>query len=246
MGLSEHARNVLLESLERDEPRVDVNLSSQAPVPEQLTTVERHTLATLHRILARLVPEEDLDEEQREEVKWALGRDGVQREQLRKAKIIENGWVGEYPHVFNEVITELPRRDSGLVLDILDMFRFVGASLDRLSNDDRERMSETAIRALQFSGFDANDSYEGALLAYAQDLISRGKWSMLRNHFSADADGGNSHYPTVDTYRRMLAVFTPIWQERLRASSYGPDAFNLTRDELNQVAAGRVHPDHRK
>ena len=126
------------------------------------------------------------------------------------------------------------------MLDILDMFRFVGASLDRLPHDERARLSETTVRALQFSGFDGNDSYEGALLSYAQDLIRRGKWTMLAGHFTRDADHGNSHFPTVDVYRRMLAVFTPIWQERLRASSYGPDAFNLTRDELNQVAAGRV------
>jgi len=249
LGISEHAKSVLVGSLDRQDPRLGANLSSQATVPEQLTTVERHTLATLHRILARLVDASPLaKEEQRRELEFDLGRDGDQADQLRMARIIQQGWVSEYPTVFGDVITELPRRDSGLVLDILDMFRFVGVSLEHLGTEDLDALGSYAVRGLQFSGFDANDSYEGALLAYAQDLIQRGKWSMLAKHFSPEFpfDGGNSHHSAVPAYRRMLEVFTPIWREKLRSDvDPGHGAFDLSRDELANVAAARVHPNRR-
>jgi uncharacterized protein YfbU (UPF0304 family) len=244
--VSTHASNVLTESLDRDEPRLDVDLSSQATVPEQLTTVERHTLATLHRILARLVPaDEGLDEDHARDLDWALAGDGTQSDQIRAATIFEHGWVGEYHAPFTRLQTELPRRDSGLVLDILDMFRFLGTSVTALSAEDRDRLGESTLRHLEFSGFDANDSYEGALLSYAQDLIKRGKWSMLADHFSKDRDEGNSHFPHVAAYRRMLDVFTPIWQEKLRGSSMSPGALDLSREELARVAAASIHPSRR-
>lgn len=248
IGVSEHARAVLLESLDRGDARLGVDLSSQATVPEQLTTVERHTLATLHRILARLVEAPSTVDQTRDpELKFDLERDGDQADQLQQARILEQGWVIEYPRVFNEVITELPRRDSGFVLDVLDMFRFVGASLDRLPADQRAALGNSAASALSFSGFDGNDSYESALLTYARDLIRRGKWSMLADHFQQrfPHDGGNSHRPMVAVYRRMLEVFTPIWRDKIRSASGEPGSFDLSREELAKVAAASVHPSRR-
>ena len=249
VGISEHAKSVLAESLDRQDDRLGGNTVGQATVPEQLTTVERHTLATLHRILARLVDSPSRTEEgERSDLDFDLGRDGDQADQLRMARILERGWVSEYPNVFGDVVTELPRRDSGLVLDILDMFRFVGASVEHLGAEDRAALGDDTLRGLEFDGFDGNDAYESALLDYAHDLINRGKWSMLAKYFEPDYpyDGGNSHHTALPTYRRMLDVYEPIWREKLRADRHdGPGAFDLSRDELARVAAARIHPSRR-
>lgn len=246
-GVSEHWREVLLASLDRSDSRLEFDLSTQATVPEHLTTVERHTLSTLHRILARLVEVGNPNSEELAELEYDLGRDGDRSYQLRTARVLEHGWVGEYPTIFGDVMTELPRRDSGLVMDILDMFRFLGSSLDHLAPAARTNLAESSTSALRFRGFDANDSYEGALLTYAQDLIRRGKWSMLASHFTSDFpnDAGNSHSQMVPTYRRMLDAFTPIWRDKLRGESDGPGTFDLSVDELTRVATARVHPSRR-
>jgi len=194
VGMSEHAKSVLAESLDRQDDRLGANAVGQATVPEQMSTVERHTLATLHRILARLVDSPSrTDEAERSDLDLDLGRDGDQADQMRIARILERGWVSEYPTVFGDVVTELPRRDSGLVLDILDMFRFVGVSVEHLGAEDRAALGDDTLRGLEFDGFDGNDSYESALLDYAHDLIKRGKWSMLAKYFEPDFpyDGGN-------------------------------------------------------
>lgn len=249
VGISEHAKSVLAESLNRQDDRLGINTVGQATVPEQLTTVERHTLATLHRILARLVDSPSRPgEAERSDLDFDLGRDGDQADQMRIARILERGWVSEYPNVFGDVVTELPRRDSGLVLDILDMFRFVGVSVDHLGAEDRAALGDETLRGLEFDGFDGNDSYESALLDYAHDLIKRGKWSMLAKYFESGHpyDGGNSHHTAVPAYRRMLDVYEPIWREKLRADRHdGPGAFDLSRDELARVAAARMHPSRR-
>lgn len=249
VGISEHAKSVLTESLDRQDDRIGTNTVGQATVPEQLTTVERHTLATLHRILARLVDSPSRpDEAERSDLDFDLGRDGDQADQMRIARILERGWVSEYPNVFGDVVTELTRRDSGLVLDILDMFRFVSVSVEHLGAEDRAALGDNTLRGLEFDGFDGNDSYESALLDYAQDLIKRGKWSMLAKYFEAGHpyDGGNSHHTAVPAYRRMLEVYEPIWREKLRADRHdGPGVFDLSRDELARVAAARMHPSWR-
>ncbi|MFJ3320689.1 YfbU family protein [Curtobacterium sp. NPDC086286] len=220
LKIGEHTREVLLASLDRSRALEEPSPSSQATVPERLTTVERHTLATLHRILARLVD--------------GKLEDGDRDYQLRRARILEEGWVGEYPNVFAGMISELPRRDSGLVMDILDMFRVLESSFDRLSPEQRDAMSEGMAGRVRFAGFDANDDYEGALLTYAEYLISIGKWSDLAYHLADEFphDGGNSHGQMVPHYRRMLEVYTPIWRERVRSRS-----FDLTADEIQRIAS---------
>jgi uncharacterized protein len=220
LKIGEHAREVLLQSLDRSRSLEEPSPSSQATVPERLTTVERHTLATLHRILARLVTG-DLE-------------DGNRDYQLRLARVLEEGWVGEYPSVFVGIVGELPRRDSGLVMDILDMFRVLESYFNRLAPDERDAISDGMSGRVRFAGFDANDDYEGALLTYAQYLISIGKWSDLAYHFEDESphDGGNSHGQTVPHYRRMLEVFTPIWRERVRSRS-----FDLTADEIHRIVS---------
>ncbi|PZE31877.1 YfbU family protein [Curtobacterium sp. MCLR17_042] len=222
LKIGEHSREVLLASLGRSDDRDEVDRSGQAPVPERLSTVERHTLAMLHRIHAQqLAADPDAAE-------W----------EVERAKVLEYGWTGEYPQLFTTIYAELPRRDSGLVMDILDMFRALETSMKRLDNDERIAVESRSHNIAVFRGFDANDDYESRLLSYARHLVvDQGKWVDLADRFADGTpyDGGNSHHPWLRSYKRMLDAFTPIWREKIRAGAFGDGSFDLKADELAQV-----------
>ncbi len=217
-SVSPHASAVLTSSVEPENPEhYGHDLSSQATVPERLTTYERRVLALLSDIRSNQIPKDQ-------------DKDGTRENLEEHADVLRNGWVGEYPNVFADVMTELPRRDSSLVLDILDMFRAIHASIEMLPEAER---SAVASRRLRFRGFDPNSPYEHALLSYAEHLIAAGKWSELKPYFADDRRGAGWHTPQVPIYRRMLEVFTPLWKTALRELPFPV----LNADELRRIAA---------
>jgi len=201
-------------------------------VPQSLTVVERQILALQHRILARLVG----DDGNRE--------DGDTAYQFDRAAVLESGFSQEYWVEFAGIEPELSKAECGLVMDVLDMFRALHLSVSVL---DADAIPERLRPLLEFSGFDLNDPLEGAMLAYARYLIGQGKWTTLADVFSEDNDHGNSHAALLDAYRRMLAVFTPIWREVIQEGHARETTprFVLTADELIQVATAAMHPDRR-
>jgi len=213
VSLSDLVRRALLDQL--DDP--DREGAQPGRVPESLSLVERRKMALLHRILATLV---DGSEDE-----------GNAQDQLRLARSLEHGWVADYNTEFTSIEPELSRRDCGFVLDVLDMFRFLKASVE----DSAKDLPEQVARRLIFQGFDHNDPFEGKLGEYAYEQIRRGKWRMLADRFDEGNDLGNSHSPMLSRYKRMLAVFQPIWREKLRDMSR--DSFRLSDSELRSVAS---------
>ena len=134
---------------------------------------------------------------------------------------------------------ELSRRDCGLVMDLLDMFRILKYSVEQ----NPGVLSDNEVRALTFRGFDLNDEFEGRLLGYARWLVSEeDRWHEQSDTFSELNDRGNSHMPWLAAYQRMLKVYEPIWRGVLRR---GGRSFLLDIDELREVAAAATHPSHR-
>ena len=230
--LSELARRTLGALLVRQ--RVDdlPDRPGSVEIPAGLTTVERHQLALLHRILARLVEGD--------------GEDGDFDYQITRAEILESGYVAEYDDVFVAIEPELSRRETGLVMDILDMFTQLELSYSRLSEPERESLGGWAEHAVRFDGFDLNHRLESRLLMFARHLIERGKWQQLTAYFDDQHERGNSHHPTIDAYERMLEEFNPIWRDKIRAATGGPSFFELTADEIRRVTDAKIHPDNRK
>ncbi len=74
----------------------------------------------------------------------------VERRQLDRAQALEEGWTKEYGVEFDAMQSELSRRDCGLVMDILDMFRVlqdsVAAAGDQLAAYQRMLERYEAIR----------------------------------------------------------------------------------------------------
>jgi hypothetical protein len=97
--------------------------------------------------------------------------------------------------------------------------------------------------ALEFRGFDHNDGLEGHMASYVEHLMSDGRWAELRSQLKHN-DDGNSHHRVLDTYMRMLAEHRRIMGSRGRG--FRRDDYLLSIDELEQIAAARVHPSHRE
>lgn len=228
-NLSDLARRTLGNLLVQSGSESEDARTGQAPVPSSLTTVERHQLALLHRILARLVDGE--------------GDDGDAAEQLERASILEKGFAEQYDDVFIAIQTEMSRRDTGLVMDVLDMFRSLELSYERLSPEARNGLGAEVEETIRFGGFDLNHRRESRLLAFARHLIDQGKWESLAIYFDKGHDRGNSHHPMVAVYERMLEEFNPIWRDKVRSGTW--DSFELTAAEIRRIADAAVHPTNR-
>ena len=102
------------------------------------------------------------------------------------------------------------------ILDVLDMYRDLQHGFDSLK--DRGDLQDSEV---DFPGFDGN-SPKGEL-SFAKTFCYRGeegvwgpntkpdRYSMIR-----PTPAHNSHWPTMGMYRRMLAVYRPIKERRLR------------------------------
>jgi uncharacterized protein YfbU (UPF0304 family) len=225
-SLSDLIRSALDGLLMRDEDqdRLDV-------APRSLTAMERQQLSLLHRILARLVDDDN-------------DVDGDKAYQLERAEVLENGFVREYSTEFAGIYPELSARDSEFVVDVLDLFRTATFSIQRLQADGVE-LEEKLVNDLRFEGFDLNDSRESHLLTYARYLVSDGRWSELLYAFSDENDSGNSHAQLADMYQRMLDEHSRIKAEKGR-DRVRRDSYLLGADELQRLADAQVHPDNRR
>jgi uncharacterized protein len=199
--------------------------------PGSLSAVERRTLALLHEALALLT----LDSGE---------RDGGRESQhhRRMIEVLDDGFTAEYSEMFRTMQSELTRRECQLVHDILQMFGILERSVEELSEEERADIGKDAEHALRFHGFDFNDSREARLASYAQFLISTDHWQEMAKHFDAGHEQGNSHLPRLALYQRMLAVWQPIWREKLR--SIRPDAYLYTPAELQEVLAVWPYPNN--
>jgi uncharacterized protein YfbU (UPF0304 family) len=188
--------------------------------------MDRKVLSTLHRILGYVAPPgaEDAD------LPYHLSR----------ARVLEQGFTGEYWGEASGFATELSKRDSRRVMDILQMFHILTISVKR-------HAAETDIEPdlatqLAYRGFDHNDALEGQMASYVEHLMSGGRWSELRP-FIEESDGGNSHMEMLDTYGRMVAEYRRIMDSRERR--YARDEYFLSLAELQAIADARIHQSRR-
>ena len=105
----------------------------------------------------------------------------------------------------------VPTHVAEEVGNILTMWRVIVGGLDRLPQDDKEYVFREADPAFlkpddyQFPGFDGNE--ESAHLAVTMFLVEE------MNRFQELKDEKrdlNSHWPSLESYRRMLSVFREI------------------------------------
>ncbi len=174
----------------------------------KLTQIERLLLYNQYLILEALYPDE---------------AKGFQE----KREIIECGYESHYNDL-NLGIIEAPVsvEVSGEVMDILDMYAFLKSSYSKLDNP-----RDINEKQIEFDGFDGNN--ESDRLAYARFLIlTQGRWKELRD--GRPGFDFNSHYQTIDIYRRMLKAWFDLGKKPV-----------LSIDEMKQILDERIHPDSR-
>lgn len=228
VSLSEFVRDLLMEAvIPVSEPAVR---HGDEPAPESMRIIDRQVLSLLHRILGRVLPEDSNDV------------DGDLEYQLMRARILEQGYTGEYWYETAGFSTELSKRDCRRVSDILQMFRMLTFTRDHLAKEGTPVDEELASR-LEFEGFDHNDPLEFHMATYVEFLMRDDRWEELRPQLERN-DDGNSHSPALDTYMRMLNEYRRIMDSRERG--FGRGSFLLTLEELRQIARAKTHPSMRR
>jgi uncharacterized protein YfbU (UPF0304 family) len=200
------------------------------PSVESMRITDRQVLSLLHQVLARL-PGGTND------------ADGDSEYQLMRAKILEEGYTGQYWYETAGFSTELSKRDCDRVSDILQMFRIITFSIDHLAKDDVV-LDEQLVYTLEFQGFDHNDALESHMGRYVKFLMrDRDCWTELQPQVKRN-DDGNSHALMLDTYLRMLSEFRRIMDARERG--HGRMDYLLSQDELERISDARIHPSNRR
>lgn len=229
LSLSEHVRDVLRESVvhvwEKNTPR-----HGDEATPETLTIKDRHLFSLIHQVLAKLPagPDEGSDRDEQEQHR-------------RQVEVLREGFTGEYWQEFAGFATELSVTDTRRVMDILQMFRVVGSSVQRHLGAG-VTLPDGLERRLAYRGFDHNDGLEGHMAAYVTHQVGRGLWSEQRP-FVTGPEQGNSHMEMLPIYARMVAEFRRIMDTPSRER--GRDEYLLSVDELAAIAGVRTHPDNR-
>jgi uncharacterized protein YfbU (UPF0304 family) len=223
-------RGVTLSVLLRDQ--IDTLLGRHVPmrddVPHALSFQQREMLAQQHEILALLHADDEHES----------------RHHHTMAEVLREGYAGEYDTVFGAMHPETPRSECKLLWDILDMFRILTASIDRLPASDRAALGNDNEGRLRFGGFDLNDSREGRLLGYVRHLVDTDRWTEIKPRLAEIGDNGNSHSRRLSNYERMLTAYMPIHEESEKGKrGHSIDAWLLTVDELKQVAEAWAWPD---
>lgn len=218
-NLSDLIRSALDALLERDYSGAQVNAS-----PRSLTLFERRQLSLLHRILARVIGDEN-------------DVDGDKEYQLKRARVIEAGFTKEYSYEFDFLDPEMSLRDSEFVYDVLDLFTYIIISLQRLENAGT-KVDPDLVQNLEFSGFDRNDPRESQMLDYVLHLATDNRWTEIQKVLKKLPDEGNSHWPMVASYERMLNAHRQIQASR-KERRFAWQPFSV--EEL-QAIADADHP----
>lgn len=162
-----------------------------------LTKVERIIISNQFMILEKLYPE-----------------DANYYSTRRKA--LECGYKIHYDDIGEGYFDEMSEDESREVIDILDMYRALTFSYQRLQ--DKDGIDEEDIH---FDGFDGNDEIRQYL--YAQYFIlDLDRFEELK--YGREHPDLNSHANRLNKYRAML----PVWKSF-------PDRFNLSSEQIRTI-----------
>ncbi len=150
----------------------------------ELNRKDRWILYNQHKILAKLYPNE------------ADYYD-------RAAEAIGDGYAYEYSHLAQNIYERGLSEDQCIfVYSVMGMFMRLKWAYEDLSHEDK---ADIPTHKIEFRGFDGNN--ETMYLGYARWIVKEGQ---SFQNIKDGGDGLNSHMPTLNLYRNMLAV----WKSR--------------------------------
>ena len=150
----------------------------------------------------------------------------------KNAKVLGGGYSYDYSSVFACLCPEIPYRLSEELFDILDMFRVLRVSYERLIDEEKGELDE---RDISFRGFDLRDKVESPLVDYVEYLFSDNRYTELRDPLRRYSDEGNSHCRNLDMYRRMRRCFEQIWRGHLLEGGV------LSLEEIKKVVSAMAY-----
>ena len=129
---------------------------------------------------------------------------------------VEKGFSLHYSSLVEHFYEEMTEEECREVLEILNMYRLITFSYDRIENP-----KGIDIRWLKFKGFDENN--EVKQFSYVQYIICElGRFDEFRD--GDNYQSFNSQTPTLEQYRRMLDYWNSL-----------DDKVNLTTDQLIEL-----------
>jgi uncharacterized protein YfbU (UPF0304 family) len=133
-------------------------------------------------------------------------------------KAIENGYSLNYNWLTQYFSKEMSIEECKEVLDILDMYRAITAASSKGVTLDE---NDEGYWWTKFKGFDGNNETEQYSYAYYV-IMDLERFTELR--YDAEYPDFNSHMPTLEKYRRMLAE----WRRT-------DNSFQLDRTQLTNI-----------
>lgn len=119
----------------------------------------------------------------------------------RNRKALEQGYVLHYSWLTEHVYDEFPIEESKFVLDVLEMYRSITFSYQRIHRDKQIPSN------LKFIGFDGNNESEH--MGYTQYFINElDRFTELK--YDDALPYFNSHCPMIGKYKLMLVTWKKI------------------------------------
>lgn len=143
---------------------------------------------------------------------------------IDKAAVGEDHWALEwqYPRMFKGIVQN--EETASEVAAVLDMWEWIELSYDRLPSEDRRFLEqERGITRdwVKFEGFDGNEEPDHYHIA----TIMLDDMDLFRHFKGRDL---NSHFPWLDSYRRMLKLFSHM-KAPLR------NKYRLSKEDISEL-----------
>lgn len=148
-------------------------------IPESISLIERQLLINQCRILS------------------AIGNETERELYEKRIEILEKGYTGLYPKVFNNLYEEVPLSVYNEISDIMKMYSRINDSIRLLPEADKELLD---LASLEFEGFDQDSGMHYYMMSYLVDRMDEHgeyKGRELKSHKS----------DSLIKYNRMLSVY---------------------------------------
>ena len=179
-------------------------------IPESITLLERQLLINQYKILAVLGDEINIEQN------------------LKRIEILEKGYTGLYPKVFNTLYEEVPISVYKEIEDILKMYKRINNSIRLLPDEEKKLLN---LASIEFEGFDQNNGMYYHMMSYLveqmnehQDYKGRELKShntscmikynkMLRIH--AEFDQSESYNYSLSDLQKFVDILADITEQDL-------------------------------
>lgn len=159
-------------------------------IPESIPLIERQLLINQCKILSLIG-----DEKEREVNE-------------KRIEILEKGYTGLYPKVFNNLYEEVPISVYNEISDIMRMYSRINDSIRLLDDSDKELLD---LASLEFEGFDQDSGMHYYMMSY---LVDR----MDEHHEYRGRELKAHNNSCMIKYNHMLALYFDY--EKLKKNHY--------------------------